>query len=73
MDTREKIVMLEEECMSWRLVHARVESRLMDAENLLAEAADFVGKIKVGVSTKRRDSMEAKLRAFAVPDVIQGP
>lgn len=69
MDAREEIAMLRNECGNWRIAHARVESRLMNAETLLSEAADFVSDIRVGLSTKKRDGMVKKLRDFIAPNI----
>ena len=47
-----------------RDINARAESRLMEAENLLSQATDFIESIKVGKTVSARNSLATKLRVF---------
>ena len=42
--------------------------QMIKARSLLSEAADFIDKIRVGVTVKARSGMVAKLRAFVAGD-----
>lgn len=43
MNKKEEIAMLYNEVRGWKIVHARVESRLMEAEAMLGVTASFIG------------------------------
>lgn len=64
MNELEELAMLRQECGGWRSTHAKVESRLLDAEMLLTEAANFVSNLKLGVTPAKRDALVGRLRGF---------
>ena len=51
----------------WHREWAIADSRRMDAENLLAEAATFIANLKVGVTVDKRDEFVTKIEKFLLP------